>query len=1064
MPIFLKGLMATAVWFVLSFLFGLALLPGEARGGRLWIYVAILSALFGFGLAWYAERQRRGYRRRLDTVITAMVAGNLAAREDQEQSGFAADFPSLPKLLRTFRNLIAYLQGTSHNVSEVSATLARKTRQLSGDASEQVASVEQANASIRELDKEIGTVVEQMDTLSGFTEQTSSSILQMRSSIQEVVEAAQHLAEFVDEIAASMTEMARSIEEVAAHSDSLSSFAIENASAMVEMDATTGQIAQNIKETEALSQQVARVAQESGRTVQDTVVGLAKIQEAVVTTVNAIESLGARSQEIGKILKVIRDIADQTNLLSLNAAIIAAQAGEHGKGFAVVAEEIRELAERTAASTAEVGEIVSAIQKEAGAAVRVAKEGMDRVEEGMARGKASEESLQRIGEAIGLAATSISHIVRAAAEQSKGSRQVTEAIEEMTKRVERISIATREQANTSQMISKKTMTMKELTQAVEQAAKDEAQGSETISQGMERVRGSVEATHQALIGMSKASQRMVEAIQVISGASTQTHGSARDLASAASLLRQESLLLAERLSGFTLPKPIRGGELRVGFVAYNYNLDPAFANNVRDGQLCHAWGEGLVKFGDDTRLLPGLAESWEINTDGTLYTFHLRKSAVFHNGRPVMAEDVLFSWHRALSPKLAGSSQWFLSAVEGAREYMGGGAQRITGLRAMGDRTVQVKLKEPLAFFLYMLTTPESFIIPKEAVDDQTLQITQHTGCGAYKVAEASREKVTLTRFNGYYDQATGFADRITFDYGSSSEGEVLEGLHEARLHVALSLSNEALEELLQDPAWESNTESSVLLNTQLIAIRNDMAPGNIKEFRQALNYAVDRQGLLSGYAHSRVTPAMGILPPGMLGYRPDRQGYTYDPDKAKWLLNRAGFQGGLDITIQVDVSRQSQFQEFQKLVTMFVDVGVRIKLEPMNHEAFEARRRQSGRPLLYSTGWYADFPDPDNFFYVLFHQQGGDALDLHYGNAKLDELIERARRSLDMDERTALYHQAEDLVVEDAPCVFLYHNWGRVPFRPEVMGMKLSLTPPLLRPEHVWLAAAKGNAGRGLE
>ena len=1055
MRVFVKGFLATAGWFVISVVLAFLLLPGPARGGKVWVWAAVVSALSGFGVAFYSERLRKSYRRRLDRVISAMVAGNLAVREDQEQAGFRADFPSLPRLLRTFRNLIAYLQSTSHNVTEVSATLARKTRQLSGDASEQVASVEKANRSITELDHEIGTVVEQMDSLSGFTEQTSSSILQMRSSIQEVVEASQHLAEFVDEIAASMTEMARSVEEVATHSDSLSSFAIENASAMVEMDATTGQIAENIKETETLSQQVARVAQEGGKTVKDTVVGLQKIQAAVEGTVKAIESLGSRSQEIGKILKVIRDIADQTNLLSLNAAIIAAQAGEHGKGFAVVAEEIRELAERTAASTAEVGEIVNAIQKEAGQAVHVTREGMERVQDGMALGQASEESLARIGEAIGLAATSISHIVRAAAEQSKSSRQVTEAIEEMTKRVERISVATREQANTSQMISKKTMTMKDLTQAVEQAAKDESVGSDTIGQGMEKVRTSVETTHQALLGMSKASEKMVEAVQVISGATMQTHGSARDLSSAASLLRQESLLLSERLGGFSLPKPVRGGELKIGFVAYNYNLDPAFANNVRDGQLCHAWGEGLVKFGDDTRLLPGLAESWEVNTDGTLYTFHLRKDAVFHNGRQVTAQDVLFSWHRALSPKLTGSSQWFLSSVEGAREFMEGSAPRIEGLKAPGDHEIKVKLHEPIAFFLYMLTTPESFILPKEAVDEQTYQIMQNVGCGVYKVAEASRDKVVMTRFNSYYDKGAGFADRLTFDYSSSSEGEVLDGLREGRFQIALSLSNEAMEDLLQDQTWESNTESSVLLNTQIAAIRNDTAPGNIKEFRQALNYAVDRQGLLSGYAHARVTPAKGILPPGMLGYRSDRQGYTYDPDKSRWLLNRAGFQGGLDLTIQVDTSRQSQFLEFQKLVTMFGDVGVRIKLEPMTHDAFEAKRRQSGRPVLYSTGWYADFPDPDNFFYVLFHSKGGDALDLRYANPKLDQIIDKARRSMDMDERSELYYEAEEIVIDEAPCVFLYHSWGRVPFTPDVMGMKLSLTPPLLRPEHVWLAGA---------
>jgi ABC-type transport system substrate-binding protein len=133
--------------------------------------------------------------------------------------------------------------------------------------------------------------------------------------------------------------------------------------------------------------------------------------------------------------------------------------------------------------------------------------------------------------------------------------------------------------------------------------------------------------------------------------------------------------------------------------------------------------------------------------------------------------------------------------------------------------------------------------------------------------------------------------------------------------------------------------------------------------------------------------------------------------------------------------------------------VGIRIEAEKVSHEEFESRRRKSGRPFLYSTGWYADYPDPDGFIYVLFDTKAGDVLEMKYANPKLDELAEKGRRSLDVEERIAVYEQAEDLIIEDAPCIFLYHTRGTVPHRPELQGLKLSLTPPIMRCEHIWLA-----------
>jgi methyl-accepting chemotaxis protein/ABC-type transport system substrate-binding protein len=1035
---------------------GAVILPEGAFTLRFWLFLAAAGVLAGGVSVFFARETGGRVRESLDALLRSLAAGNLNVGTGTEVQRVMEEYPGFQRVLRSFQNMIGYLQDGSDSVSSASSAISSKTRVLFKEVQDEVESVSRVRESVRALEREIEQVVGNVDGLSSVSEQTGSAVLEMRASIDEVVGSTHNLSSFVDEIGVSIEEMARSVEEVAEHTESLSSFAIENSSAMVEMDATIGQIEENIRETEGISKQVAEVSATGTRVVKETVRGLEKIHAAMTGTLSAMEGLRERSREIGKILKVIREIADQTNLLALNAAIIAAQAGEHGKSFGVVAEEIRDLSERTAASTAEVGAITGTIQKDVEAASDVAREVMERVEEGLQLGRSSEENLVRIGQAIDMAGNNISHISRAASEQAKGSRQVTAAIEEMTKRIERISSATREQAKTSQLINQKASVMKDLTRNVDRAMEEQAMGSNAIAQGMDQVRGSVEGIQRALIKMSQAGQRIVQAMDTISGASQQNLAGARDLAATSSILRQESLVLSEQMGSFSLPKPVRGGEVRLGYVTYDFNLDPAFANNLRDGELCHVFNEGLLKFGYGTRLLPGLAEEWTTGVDGTVYTFRLRPNATFHNGRKVTSQDVLFSWHRAASPKLETGGQWFLSWVEGAEEYIAGKAPSIRGLKALDERTVEVKLREPLAFFPYMLSTPEACMVPKEAVDERTYRMARHVGAGPYQVVDVARDRVVFERHRGYYDDSIPYSDRLVFDYSAQGEDELVRNLKEGRAHVVPSFSNEAIESLLADPFWENNTEYTVLLNTTVVSIRNDLSPGSIKEVRQALNYAVDRQALLAQYPHSRITPAAGLLPPGIIGYRSDRKGYYHDPEKARWLLSRAGFPGGIDLHIPLDASRIRQHREFMLLVEMFRKAGVRIETETVSHEEFESRRRRGGgRPLLYSTGWYADYPDPDSFLYVLFHSKAGDPLEMRFKSPELEALVERGRRSLDVEERIQIYQEAEDIVVDEAPCVLLYHSWGVVPHRPELMGMKLSLTPPVIRPEFLWLGGS---------
>lgn len=1033
-------------------------LPGGTFTGRFLVFLILAGLCGAMGAALLTRGRPDASRESVDDLLRRIASGSLDVGRDGKTRRVLESNPGLKRVLSSLQGVIGHLQDTGARVSEASSLISRKAQQMFADAGDQARAVGDVRRSLTSLEGEIERVVLGVDGLSGFTEKTSSAILEMRASIEEVVGATHNLSALVDEISASIEEMSRSIDEVAGHGESLSSFAIQNSSAMVQMDATIGQIEENIRETEGISRKVLDTAREGEKAVKQTVNALDSIHTVMSTNLEAMNALVERSRDIGKILKVIRDIADQTNLLALNAAIIAAQAGEHGRSFGVVAEEIRDLSERTTASTSEVAQIIETIQKDVGEASKVAEEGMARVQDGLRLGRSAEETLQRIAHAIEGAGTSISHIARAAAEQSKGSKQVTAAIEEMTKRIERISTATREQAETSRHIAKRSEVMKELTRNVDRAMEEEASGSNTIAEGMDQVRGAVEEIQKALVRMSQAGQRIVAAMDAISGAADQGLFGARELSATSASLKQESLLLVEELSSFVLPKPERGGELRLGHVFYAFNLDPAFANNIRDHEVVHPYCEGLLRQGHGTQVLPGLAESWHLSTDGRVYTFRLRPNLTFHNGRKVTSRDVLASWHRALSPKLQSESKIFLSWVEGVEEFLEGKAPAVRGVSAPDDLTVEIRLREPLAFFLYFLAYPEASILPPEAYDEATLRLKRPIGAGPYRVVEHGGDRVVMERFEGYWDPTAAHLDRLVFDYSSRDEESLTEALEAGRVHLASNLSNEAVESLLMDPFWQNNTESTVLLNTIFVSIRNDLPPYTSRELRQAMNYAIDREALVGRYVHARSTPARGVLPPGILAYRPDLQGYTYDPERARYLLQKGGFGSGVDLKVAVDQSRVRQAKEFAMIVEMLREVGIRVETETVSHEAFESLRKVQGKPGLYATGWYVDYPDPDSFMYTLFHSKGGDTLELHYHNPRFDEIVERARRSLDPEERVALYHEAEDILIEDAPCIFLYHIRGMVPHRPEVMGLKLYLTPPMVRPEKVWISRETGS------
>ncbi len=459
---------------------------------------------------------------------------------------------SLNRIGENLTVTLSRVKGVTDGVGTVIEKIA-KTGSVVADGSETVtARVAETGSSMSQMIASLKGIADNVEVLAQSAEESSSSILQMAATNDEVAENIQSLAASVEETTAAIEEMTYSIKEVAKNIEDLSATAEETSSSMNEMDVSISQVESNANETARLSEQAQKDAEMGAEALSRTLGGIDKIKESSKEAAAVIEALGQKIATVGNILNVIDDVAEQTNLLALNAAILAAQSGEHGKGFAVVADEIKDLAERTGASTKEISELIRSVQDQSKDAVSAMDRGVKNVEEGVKLGQETQTALNKIRESTGKATQMVKAIARATIEQARGSKQVTMAINRIAETVQQIATATAEQARGSEQIMKSAEKMKIITKHVERSSEEQARGSKQITKAIESISEMVNHLNRAQKEQTKGSEQVMVAVEEIKHVAEAQTSSVQELEDAIQHLASQAQVLQGEVQRFKL--------------------------------------------------------------------------------------------------------------------------------------------------------------------------------------------------------------------------------------------------------------------------------------------------------------------------------------------------------------------------------------------------------------------------------------------------------------------------------------------------------------------------------
>ena len=471
-------------------------------------------------------------------------------------------------------------------------------------------------------------------------------------------------------------------------------------------------------------------------------------------------------------------------------------------------------------------------------------------------------------------------------------------------------------------------------------------------------------------------------------------------------------------------------------------MDPALARETTSHFFVSNVFSGLVRFNGYLSISSDLAASWSVewsvDNTGAVYTFKLREDITFHDGHPITADDFKYSIERASDPELhSDTAPLYLGDIVGVKEKLEGEADEVAGVEVVDERTLRITTYLPSITFLAKLTYPVSAVVDRRAVEElgeDWWMAENINGSGPYRLERwEPGYVVVLRRYESHPRPAN-------LEYLVSPQ-QVLPGASPVDMYLgeawdAVYVGLRSLDFVRAHPELSQQLHEFDQLTSYFVEMDGTRPPFDDPKVRRAFAMSVDRQRLIEETLEGNATFANGLLPHGMPGFNESLRGIPYDPEMARQLLSESRYADDLPEIIFTAVDYNG---EPSSLVQFMVDswrenLGVEVTIGLVDGDSYFYDLENVGEHL-YTYGWVADYPDPENFLDLLLHSEAHDA---RYINKEFDLLVEQARAEGDREVRLAYYREAEQLLMDDAGIIPLYHVQDFILVRPHVEGFRM--------------------------
>ncbi|MHA7964462.1 ABC transporter substrate-binding protein [Paenibacillus sp. CAU 1782] len=456
---------------------------------------------------------------------------------------------------------------------------------------------------------------------------------------------------------------------------------------------------------------------------------------------------------------------------------------------------------------------------------------------------------------------------------------------------------------------------------------------------------------------------------------------------------------------------VAGGDVVVVILQDLDYLDPHLAVAAGTNEVLFNVFEGLVKPDEKGELYPAIAESYEVSEDGLNYTFKLRSGVKFHNGQPVTAEDVVFSYSR-----LAGldTGKPLQSAFEG-----------VEAVEAKDESTIEIRLKQNNSSFLTALTAA---VIPSGYEDSNK----QPVGTGPFKFKEyVPGQRLVVEKFADYYIKDVPSLNKVEFRIITDAESGLL-ALKSGEVDIYPRISTERLVELGDEYTALSAPQNLV----QLVVLNHNKAPFDNIKVRQALNYAVNKDEIIEGVALGYGTKLGSNISPVLAKYFQEglENSYATDLEKAKALLVEAGYPDGFEAKLSVPSNYQFHVDTAQVVAAQLEQIGVKLKIEPVEWAVW-LERIYKGRDYELTIIGLDGKLDP----YQILNKYISDASNnfFNYNSPDFNATLKAAVTEVDDAKRVELYKKAQTILADDAAAIYIMDPNTNVALNKKLAGYK---------------------------